>query len=109
MTTLSVPLPLRIETFDAQRAYKSSPADGVAFARRVSTRKVRSWRIEWQIAPKGVYELVRDAWRANGSVEAMDWTDPDGNSVRVRFLEPPATSMLSHSHAAVSIALGEVL
>ena len=109
MTTLAVPYGFGVETIDSQRAYKSSAADGVALARRVSTRKVRTWRINWPIAPLGVYETVREAWEANGSVEAMDWTDPDGNSLRVRFLEAPTVSMLSRYYVALGIAVEEVL
>lgn len=109
MSTLSVPYGFPVETTDAQRAYKADPRNGVAFARRVSTRKIRTWRIDWAVAPRGVYELVRELWALVGAVDAMDWTDPDGKTVRVRFAEPPTTSMLSHSHVTMSIALEEVL
>ena len=109
MTTLAFPYGFGVETLDIQRGYASTAAMGAVLRRRVSERKVRRWRIQWDLAPKGVYELVREAWDANGEVAPMDWTDPDGNALRVRFASRPQTNLASYTHAALSIELEEVL
>ena len=109
MTTLALPHGFGVETDDAQRAYLSDPRDGVAFRRRVSARKIRRYRVPFELVPRGVYELVREAWEAEGMVGAMDWIDPDGNSLRVRFVEMPTVAFASHSHVSMSILLEEVL
>jgi hypothetical protein len=109
VSTLALPLGFDIETRDAQRAYQSSAADGAVLRRRVSERKLRRWRLNWPVAPRGVYELVREAWDENGAVLAMDWTDPDGNAVRVRFAERPDLSLSTYMHASIALELEEVL
>jgi len=109
MTTLSLPIGFGIETTDAQRGYASESAMGAVLRRRVSERKVRRWRIQWDLAPRGVYELVREAWDANGEVVPMDWTDPDGNALRVRFRPRPQVTLASFSHTSLAIELEEVL
>jgi hypothetical protein len=110
VTTLAdLPYGFNVETLDGQRAYQSPAEMGVVLRRRVSTRKVRQWRVTWDIAPRGVYESVLELWRANGSVAAMNWTSPESASVRVRFVSRPEVALLSRSHVALSILLEEVL
>lgn len=107
MTTLTLPVSIDIETSDVQRAYQSTGA--VRLRRRVSARKMRRWTVRVPLAMRGEYESMVESWDANGRVGAMDWTTPDAETLRVRFVRAPEYLFRSRSHVSISIEVEEVL
>lgn len=107
MTTLTLPVSIDIGTGDTQRAYQSTGA--VRMRRRVSARKLRRWTVRVPLATRGEYETVVETWDANGTVAAMDWTTPDAEALRVRFVRAPEYLFRSRSHVSISIEVEEVL
>ena len=76
--------------FTENRMYyvlKSDNADGMLLRRAIHDRKVRTYKLIWNIAPADVKGRIEDLFNnRKGSAGAMWWTPVDGASqVKVRF------------------------
>lgn len=66
---------------------KSDNKDGMLLRRAIQDRKVRTYKLIWNIAPTDVKERIEDLFNnRKGMAGAMWWTPVDGASqVKVRF------------------------
>jgi len=107
--TLSIPMPLEIDRVSTRRVYQTPRALGVVLRRQVQEREVRTWRLSWPNGRLGEYRLIRSLWDVAATALDMDWTTPDAEAIRVRFVEPPSFRWRDSGHVACSIVVEEVL
>lgn len=107
--TLCAPLPVtRTQQWAVER---TRPQQQFVSARAYNDVSRRRWDLSWNAAPKEVAEMLLFHWdRTFGGTLAMDWTTPEGEVVRVRFVSQPSMRWRQRTArvADIRIALEEV-
>lgn len=109
--TWNVPAPeFPVETTSVRRAYQTDAEMGAVLRRQVVEREQRIYRLTWPHGDVGTRYLVHKLFEdSKGGVEDMNYTDVDGNSMRVEFVSAPRTTWNSAVGRALEVELAEVL